>query len=269
MGKKSVNQEYSVATEGGEIKEGTRGGRIASIAVNIFFGFSILLSLSLVTFSIIFFLSVVEGPSMMTKINAHYQTDRYLMDSVLASRFSEPRYGDIIIIKYYWNQDNWKERDRWNKAVLSDEAGKYEHFIKRLIAVEGDEIKFLRRDIPGSVSIYDVYRNGELLQEQYLDPHWGQIAYWEDPYLGFKTVSDHRGYVSLELTVPEGKVFFMGDNRGSTNRDDFGIHSYDCRAFGPQPRANIIGTVSDIIQGEETMPEYILRKIGEFFTFGN
>lgn len=275
MKKAGVNQEYSVAMKGEEIKEGTRGSRVATIFVNSFFTLSIILSISLVAFSVIFFLSIVEGPSMMTTINAGYDTDKNIKDSVLVNRYAAPQRGDIIITKYYWSPDpSGREFGRYKNAANTDSDGRrYDHFVKRLIAIEGDTIKFVRRDDGSYVPIYDVFltksgeTEAELLNETYLDPHWGKIAYWDHYYQGFNVEEDRRGYVSFELTVPEGKIFFMGDNRGSTSYYDYQIHSYDCREFGPQPRENLLGTVKEVIPEQVSMPEYVFHKIGDLFTF--
>jgi len=72
----------------------------------------------------------------------------------------------------------------------SDEKGKL--LVKRVIGVGGDQI-----------AIYDgaVYRNGERLEEPYL-----------------KDVFNTGNYNDMIYTVPEGHLFFMGDNRG--NSDD-------------------------------------------------
>lgn len=65
--------------------------------------------------------------------------------------------------------------------------------VKRVIAVEGDTVW-----IDGSTG--SVYLNGELLDEPYLSE-------------GTLTLPDDR---TEEFTVPEGKVFVMGDNRGAS-----------------------------------------------------
>ena len=65
--------------------------------------------------------------------------------------------------------------------------------VKRVIALEGDTVW-----IDGSTG--SVYLNGELLEEDYLPE-------------GTLTMPDDR---TEEFTVPEGKVFVMGDNRSGS-----------------------------------------------------
>ena len=80
--------------------------------------------------------------------------------------------------------------------------------IKRVIALGGDEVK-----IDGN----SVYVNGELLKEDY--------TYYM--YQGFSGTK-------ISLTVPEGELFVMGDNR---------LNSTDSRAFGTIREDTILGKV--------------------------
>ncbi len=88
------------------------------------------------------------------------------------------------------------------------EIGK-DSFIKRVIGLPGDHIQILEGR---------VYVNNALLKESYLKPD-------------VKTEGD---YPFMELDVPEGTVFVMGDNRPS---------STDSRAFGCIPIEKIEGKV--------------------------
>jgi signal peptidase I len=77
--------------------------------------------------------------------------------------------------------------------------------IKRVIGLPGDTIQ---------TKDGDVYINGRVLEE---------------PYLEQGTVSDG---IDVPVTIPEGEVWVMGDNRGD---------SQDSRVFGPIPADSIVG----------------------------
>ena len=71
------------------------------------------------------------------------------------------------------------------KSGLYDETGNQKHLIKRIIGLPGDTVE---------IKAGDVYINGELLQEEY--------------------VAEQGLSGEMEaVTVPEGRLFVMGDNR--------------------------------------------------------
>src|SRR5262245_41062193 len=89
------------------------------------------------------------------------------------------------------------------------------HYIKRIIAVEGDRI---------AVKAGHAVVNGMAVAEPYVD------------------AGDSNGPLAdmAELRVPAGCVFVLGDNRGES------VDSRDSVAHGPVPIANLIGRVTDI-----------------------
>ncbi len=110
--------------------------------------------------------------------------------------------------------------------------------IKRVIGVPGDHIKYDERS-------KRVYVNGQLLDEHMQGPYRGFHDDINPNGLQQKTAliddkthqllhSDRvrRGYEFVDITVPEGHYFGMGDNR------DF---SKDSRIFGLIPEKNVVG----------------------------
>jgi len=142
-------------------------------------------SAGIIAFIIITFIgqvTVVKGASMEDTL---FNSERLICNKIVY-RLTEPKHGDIIIFKPPIDQNH--------------------NYIKRVIAVEGDEIKI----IDGIV-----YLNGEKLEEDYIE---------------------HRSFETMpEITVPENSYFVLGDNR---------INSSDSRFWGFVPEENIIGKAS-------------------------
>src|SRR4029078_3488274 len=127
----------------------------------------------------------------------------------------EPKRGDIMVF-------------RWPPNPSYD-------FIKRVIGVPGDKVKYVNKEL---------YVNGEKIPQSFLQntkasdgngSSWDVVEKQED-LLGIK----HRIYVDDaklshnldEIEVPPGNYFVMGDNR-----DD----SADSRFWGFVPEENIVG----------------------------
>lgn len=95
---------------------------------------------------------------------------------------SEPDRGDIVVFKY------------------PDDPSK--DFIKRVVAVGGDTVEVKNKQ---------VYVNGELQESPFaihVDPRVMPKAYQPRDFFG-------------PVTVPEGKLFVMGDNRDESNDSRF------------------------------------------------
>ena len=124
-----------------------------------------------------------------------------LIVNKLSYTFDEPKRGDIII--FLENEEKGNIIDNFIRSVKnrfssSDEiAAEQERLVKRVIGVAGDEI-----DIQDGY----VYINGERLEESYVN--------------GITL----PGNLKLPITVGEGELFVIGDNREV---------SRDSRDFGP------------------------------------
>ena len=88
--------------------------------------------------------------------------------------------------------------------IVDDNTGKYASLVKRVIALGGDHIQ---------ITDGKVYINDELLDEPYIN-------------------SDSVMVDEIDLIVPDGQMFCMGDNR------DF---SLDSRVFGAVSLDDVIG----------------------------
>ena len=106
--------------------------------------------------------------------------------------------------------------------------GKYsENYIKRVIGLPGDRLKIIKGH---------AYINGKRLVEPYINT----VDSCDSP----GTYSSDCTF-SLEITIPPGKYFMMGDNRNE---------SADSRYWGPVPKENIVG--------EAFMTYWPLKRVG-------
>lgn len=164
----------------------------------------------------------VEGQSMQPTINEDVTDPNTLYDYVYVNTFQKGTYGDIIVVEHR-------------------ESTSVKYVIKRLIGLAGDTITFDNTDPNKTL----VYRNGELLYEPYLDIERNS------KFTGLYAFGEKSAHGITEITIPNGCVFYMGDNR---NR------SQDCRAYisvgaNGEPKycesvKNIVGRVDYIVPHE-------------------
>lgn len=121
----------------------------------------------------------VEGRSMEETLHSQ---DRLFMSDFLYT----PEQGDIIVCD---NTDSWTY-DTDGNLVKGRGIAEDKKLIKRVIAVGGDELDI--NFTTGEVTV-----NGEILDETYIK----------------NSTTTNHGAFSYPLTVPDGYVFVMGDNR--------------------------------------------------------
>lgn len=167
--------------------------------------------------------TIVKQPSMFPTLK---EDQRLILNRLDRTMKKTPKRGDIITfeapeksyiphsefdpenpVAIYNNQDNMNWFQKFSYNVL--EIGKTS-YIKRVIALPGEHVK---------IEDGYVYINGEKLEEKYLQEG---------------VITDSLQGVFSDITVPEGYVFAMGDNRSK---------STDCRRFGCVPIEKIEGKV--------------------------
>lgn len=132
----------------------------------------------------------VKGASM----EPNFYDREYLIIDEISYRFNEPERGDIIVFKYPKDPQ--------------------EYFIKRIIALPGEEIQIKDEKI----TIYSKANpNGFVLTEDYINPE-------------VKT----RGLTEEKITLGPKEYYVLGDNRNQ---------SKDSRSFGAVDESFIIGRV--------------------------
>lgn len=137
----------------------------------------------IVIFALITRLSTVDGGSMKPTL---YDAERLMISDFMYT----PEINDIVVI---WTEGLYNEvEEEWGKAI-----------VKRVIGVPGDTIEL-------DISSGSVYRNGEKLAHEVKDG----ILY-EDGH----PINDYTRFgwdMTEAVTVPEGYVFVMGDNRNDS-----------------------------------------------------
>lgn len=166
--------------------------------------------------SYFFRISKVSGDSMLQT----YHDKDVVYITRLPYIFGDVERNDIVIFDSSLKPRNFftevKESIKYNviSYKLFNIQQPTNYYIKRVIAVEGDILQ-IKED--------GVYVNGKLLDEPYVNPA-------EEPLY---TTPIHDRFAE-GITVPEGTVFVMGDNRN---------HSSDSRVIGFVPVEDIIGKV--------------------------
>ncbi|MGH2729990.1 MAG: signal peptidase I [Actinomycetota bacterium] len=159
--------------------------------------------------------------------------DRVLVEK-LSYRFGGPGRGDVVVFErdvfgagepdVPWHQD----MRNFVRDLLGLPTGQSQDYIKRVVAVEGDTIRYA--GTPRELIV-----NGEAVDQSYI--HRGRDR--SSPTV----TSDDCKRLEMEKSedgclVPEDMVFVMGDNRGN---------SEDSRVLGPVGEDKIVGKAFLII----------------------
>ena len=192
-------------------------------------------------FSVYYTTSEISGPSMKPTFNADIKEQYDEKDEVAVYYLAKDyERGDVIIYNHNGT-----------------------HVIKRIIALGGDRIK-IEYDL--ETNKYYFRLNGEILEEDYVAEEYSSMmqdkvrfeSLYKSPYSKYncKEYFDDGGY----LNVPEGYIFYVGDNR---------TNSSDCTEYGPQPIENIEGKVIYKYSKTTEKDKYELFKIKVIVFYGN
>lgn len=163
----------------------------------------------LVIFTFFGRMSTVDGTSMLDTLEENERL-------ILWDFFYTPKTGDIIVFQ--------------QSGMFFDEP-----LVKRVIATEGQTLKI-------DFDNWLVWVDGELLNETYVKREIGRTMKVD----GYKTMYADMMNENGEITIPEGYIFVMGDNRN---------HSSDSRFAG-------VG----LVRVEDVMGRVIFRLFPHFGT---
>ncbi len=191
-------KEHVITINRSRIKETSRKeNKIIDFAFNIAEAIVFVLLALILVLTFLLRHTAVSGTSML---NTLYDGDRLIISNL----FYQPKTGDIIIF------------DGKNSGY--DEKDTAKILVKRVIAVEGDTVEI----IDGVVFV-----NGNALDES-------EYVLWDLE----GEINGSRYYPTIDdmdlITVPEGEIFVLGDNRGN---------SKDSRTVGTINVDAIIGKV--------------------------
>ena len=156
----------------------------------------------------VFQITRVSGSSMVPTL---HNGDLYIISKLGKITRSVPEAGDIIVIDSRTDRirslaDDFTDIPKYNAlTTFVRHSADDIYWVKRVIGLPGDTIR---------LSNGKVYRNGTALSEDYINKE------------------EYPDYPDIEVTVPEGYLWVMGDNR---------THSSDSRVIGCVPVQNVIG----------------------------
>ncbi len=160
-------------------------------------------------FSYVFIITPVSGDSMRPNIqNA---------ENVLVQYNKKLDYGKVVVIEV-------NEED-------SIYEGETKYFIKRIIGMPGDKVKWVNNKL---------YINDELYNEPYFEDGYFDKQMPVNPFNGIFEYKDEDGKIIETEVIPEGYYFVLGDNRAISN---------DSRDIGLIKEDNIIGVATHHMNG--------------------
>lgn len=141
------------------------------------------------------------------------------------------RMGDVLFADKRYNCPGCQSTvQRGDVAIFTYPNNRTQNYIKRVVALPGDRVQIQGRQ---------VRVNGVLLnqQETATAQGWLVTEQWQGRSWQVQWASDTAPLPELDMQVPPGHAFVLGDNRST---------SHDTRQFGTVPLQDIVGKALQI-----------------------
>jgi len=171
--------------------------------------------------------ALVVQPTLKSYVGAHEVESFRLPSSSM-----EPTllHGDVIFADKRYNCPNCKSAvQRGDVAIFTYPNDRTLYYVKRIIGLPGERVQIRDRQIlidGRSLTIGTPASDRQQLTEGEVSRHWQVV--WP---------ADEPAAPDVDLTVPAGEVYVLGDNRG---------HSVDSRRFGTVPLSDVVGRVRQV-----------------------
>ena len=166
---------------------------------------------------------------LLTNYVRQYQVESFRVPS--GSMEPTVMTGDMLFADKRYNCPGCKTGvKRGDIAIFAYPNNRTQYFIKRVIGMPGEKIK-----IQGA----DVFINGKSLRLSAQPQTNGLVVTETDGQTTWQVIwaATDRQLPQPEITVPQGHVFVMGDNRAA---------SHDSRFFGTVPLQDVVGKARQV-----------------------
>ncbi len=240
----------------------------------VFYKFIIAIALVyLAIFAIVYFYHAnfeyvtINGPSMQNTLNPNpeLRDENEVQDGVIVKLSTDADYGDIIVIDRGEKVSSIIKRvlafegDYFTIASIDFNGGRDYRFMR--IKAGTNEVEIINEPYIKSYEYWNMiegYTSNGIVYEGVLYPEYTQELHYSTTTFDVKI--DGQTHAIEFFKVPEGEVFYMGDNRTA---------SLDARVYGTTKQSNIYGYVVKIVHNgtfiKDNPVKWFFQQIGDFF----